>query len=194
MKNPHPVEATTNWINAGTYVLEPEVLRYIPANSHYMFEKGLFPTLLEQGEPVYGYPFNGYWLDMGNPGKYLSLNCDLLLSKTSSPIIHVPEDGICCEAGCYYPSFRHDSGAGHYRHTDATISRGVHVKGPVVIGPDCRIEEGAAIENAVLWNNVHIGANARLSQCIIGSNTSIEPDSQISNCVVTSSHTVKLDQ
>ena len=49
IEKPPPGEATTNWINAGTYILEPEVLGHIPTNSHYMFEKGLFPLLLKLG-------------------------------------------------------------------------------------------------------------------------------------------------
>ena len=51
-----------------------------------MFEKGLFPRLLDIGQPVYGYNYKGYWLDMGTPEKYFSLNMDLLLSKTKSPL------------------------------------------------------------------------------------------------------------
>ncbi|MCK4274097.1 MAG: nucleotidyltransferase family protein, partial [Dehalococcoidales bacterium] len=49
IEKPPLAEATTNWINAGTYILEPEVLEYIPANTHYMFERGLFPHLLGTG-------------------------------------------------------------------------------------------------------------------------------------------------
>ena len=94
IEKPTPGEANTNWINAGTYFLEPEVLKHVPANRHYMFEKGLFPRLLELGESVYGYPFNGYWLDMGNLEKYLLLNRDLLLSKTNSPLHVNNEIGI----------------------------------------------------------------------------------------------------
>jgi mannose-1-phosphate guanylyltransferase len=191
IEKPPPDEATTNWINAGTYILEPEVLSHIPADSHYMFEKGLFPLLLKLGEPVYGYPFSGYWLDMGNPGKYLSLNCDLLLSKTSSPLFHFSGDGVFYDHDVtIHPSAKIVApvliGAG------CQISQLVNIKGPVVIGQNCRLEEGARIENAVLGDNVCIGANAILSQCIIGGNTSIEADKQVSGHIVTSSETAPL--
>lgn len=89
IEKPSPARVTTNWINAGIYLLEPEVLEHVPTNAHYTFERGLFPLLLELGEPVYGYPFSGYWLDMGTPGKYLRLNCDLLLSKAKAPSLMV---------------------------------------------------------------------------------------------------------
>jgi mannose-1-phosphate guanylyltransferase len=191
VEKPPLAEATTNWINAGIYILEPEVLEHIPANSHYMFENGLFPLLLELGEPVYGYPSSGYWLDMGNPGKYFSLNGDLLLSKVSSPLIHGSGDGIYRDQDVsIHPSVRIVPPV--IMGSRCQISQGVYLKGPVVIGPDCHLEDGASIENAVLWNNVRIGANARLGQCIISSDTSIEPNSHIVNRVVTPSQTVPL--
>jgi mannose-1-phosphate guanylyltransferase len=192
IEKPPPGEATTNWINAGTYILEPDVLKYAPSNSHYMFERGLFPRLLEEGEPVYGYPFSGYWLDMGTPGKYLSLNCDLLLSKTSSPLTDGSDkNGVCCGQGVtMHPSARVTAPV--VIGDNCRISQGAYIKGPVVIGPDCHLEEGVSIENAVLWSHARIGANARLKQCIISSHTTTEPDKQVANCVVTPSQTAPL--
>lgn len=194
MEKPPLTEATTNWINAGTYILEPEVLEHIPTDSHYMFEKGLFPLLLEMGEPVYGYPLSGYWLDMGTIENYLSLNSDLLLSKTSSPLIHgAGSEGVYCERDVtIHPSAR--IVAPVMIGNRCQISRGVYIKGPVVIGPDCHLEEGASIEKALLWDNVRIGAHARVSQCIISSYTSIEPKKQIVNRVVTPSQETALSQ
>ena len=191
IEKPPLAEATTNWINAGTYILEPEVLRYMPTDRHYMFEKGLFPLLLGQGEPVYGYPFSGYWLDTGNLERYLSLNRDLLLLKTNNPLIRGSRDGKHYEPDVtIHPSARIVAPA--IIGSGCKIGPEVYMKGPVVIGPDCRLEEGASIENAVLWHNVRIAANARLHQCIIGSDTIIAPNKQIANCAVTPSQTTPL--
>jgi mannose-1-phosphate guanylyltransferase len=193
-EKPTAAEATTNWINAGTYILEPEVLEHIPVNSHYMFEKGLFPSLLDMGKPVYGYPSRGYWLDMGTPEKYATLNRDLLLSKTNSPLINSPDaDRIKFEPDVtIHPSARIVAPVMIGRA--CRIGQGVYIGGPAVIGADCILEEGASVENAVLWDNVHVGAGARLSQCIVSHNTSIEPNKQIINCVVTPSQTVPLSE
>jgi mannose-1-phosphate guanylyltransferase len=194
IEKPPAAEATTNWINAGTYILEPEVLEYIPVNSHYMFERGLFPGLLNMGEPVYGYPFRGYWLDMGTPEKYATLNRDLLSSKTNSPLINSPDaDRIYCEPDVIInPTARMIAPVMIGRA--CRLGQGVYIKGPVVIGADCILEEGARVENAVLWDNVHVGAGARLSQCIVSRSTSIEPNKQVINCVVTPSQTVPLSE
>jgi len=192
IEKPPLAEATTNWINAGIYILEPEVLEHIPSNTHYMFERGLFPNLLDMGAPVYGYPYRGYWLDMGTPEKYFSLNVDLLLSKVTGPLI-----SISGQNGIYYSrdAVLHPSAvmtAPVMVDGGSRIGQGVLIKGPVVIGRDCRLEDGASVENAILWDNVTIGAGARLNQCIVSNNVTIGSSREVVNCVVTPSQTVPL--
>ncbi len=192
IEKPPPGEETTNWINAGGYILEPEVLEHIPANQHYMFEKGLFPRLLDEGEPVYGYPYRGYWLDMGTPEKYYSLNIDLLLSKVHSPLIHDSRrDGIYCSPDVtLHPSAVITAPVTIER--GCRIGREVSITGPVSIGRDCLLEDGASIENTVLWDGIHVGTGARLNRCIVSSNTVIGNGREIQDCVVTPSQTVPL--
>ncbi|MBM4432912.1 MAG: NDP-sugar synthase, partial [Chloroflexi bacterium] len=74
-------KVTSNMINAGIYILEPEVLKYIPAATHCMFENYLFPLLLERNEPIFAYPSEAYWIDIGTPEKYLKANHDLLTMR-----------------------------------------------------------------------------------------------------------------
>jgi len=194
IEKPPAAEATTNWINAGTYILEPEVLQYIPANSYYMFEKGLYPRLLDIGQPVYAYPFEGYWLDMGTPEKYFSLNRDLLLSKANSPLFrHSDADGVYCEPDSVInPTARIKApvmiGSG------CRIGKDANIQGPVVIGADCVLGDGVSVENSVLWDNVSIGSHAELKQSVISSNTSIGSGEQVINCVVTPSQRAILFQ
>lgn len=192
IEKPPPGEETTNWINAGTYILEPEVLQEMPSGQHYMFEKGLFPRLLEIGEPVYGYEYKGYWLDMGTPGIYFSLNMDLLTDKTRSPLSHMKGEN------------RINYGADVEVHesavvtTPAVIGSGcrvgqrVRITGPVVIGRDCRLNDGVSLENAVIWDRVNIGAGARLNRCIISNDTVIGDNRIIVDSIVTPTQTVPL--
>src|SRR3954469_13359068 len=51
LEKPKAEEITCNTINAGTYILEPRVLDFIPAGENHSFEYGLFPTLLMRKEP-----------------------------------------------------------------------------------------------------------------------------------------------
>jgi len=177
---------TTHWINAGVYLLEPEVLQHVPINTHYMFEKGLFPLLLQLGEPVYGYPFSGYWLDMGTSGKYLRLNCDLLLSKAKSVLVKgLDRDEIRCDKGVtIHPSA---SLVGPVViGSNCRIDQQACIRGPVVIGSDCHIGERASIEGAMLWKGVNVGAGASVKQCILGTNAVVKGNGQVIHRVVTS--------
>ena len=185
IEKPPPGTETTNWINAGGYLLEPDVLEYIPAGQHYMFEQGLFPALLKAGEPVFGYHYRGYWIDLGTLNKYFRLNMDLLCSKTWSPLITDPErDGVRCGPNVIiHPSAEITAPAVIDR--DCRFGKDTRIRGPVVIGRDCVIEEGAYLENAILWDSVRVGAGARVSNCIISSRTVIDSGRDVCNCVIT---------
>ncbi|HPS32141.1 MAG TPA: sugar phosphate nucleotidyltransferase, partial [Anaerolineaceae bacterium] len=56
-------------VSMGIYIFEPRVLDYIP-NNEYLDFPDLVKILLANGERVVGYPFSGYWRDLGNPGDY----------------------------------------------------------------------------------------------------------------------------
>ncbi|HAF61775.1 MAG TPA: nucleoside-diphosphate-sugar pyrophosphorylase [Anaerolineaceae bacterium] len=62
-------------VSMGMYVFEPEVLNYIPEGQYLDFPD-LIHKLLAAGEKVIGYPFDGYWMDLGNPEDYAQANRD----------------------------------------------------------------------------------------------------------------------
>jgi NDP-sugar pyrophosphorylase family protein len=62
-------------VSMGIYVFEPAVLQYIPAGQYYDFPD-LVKKLIEKGEKVVGYRFDGYWQDLGNPADYESATND----------------------------------------------------------------------------------------------------------------------
>jgi len=184
VEKPKPDEAPSNWINAGIYILEPEILEYVPQNRHYMFENGLFPHLLELGEPVYGYRFHGYWLDMGTPEKYLCLNCDLLSRKEKSALISgLSQDEVRCDGDVIiHPSAQIEGPA--IIASQCQIGQRVRIKGPVVMGPGCFIADEVSLEEVVLWRGVSIGAGATLKQCVIGDAAEVEAGAQLINRVL----------
>jgi len=184
-EKPGPGWIASNWINAGTYIIEPEVLGYVPQNSHYMFERGLFPLLLELNEPVYGYPYSGYWLDMGTAEKYLCLNCDLLLNKVGNHLVPgLGRESISCGKDVtIHPSARITGPA--VIGSGSRIGRGAAITGPIVIGADCYLGEDVGIEEAILWDGVSIGAGSRLKQCIVGTGCRIADGEQVVDCVLT---------
>src|SRR5207244_13175982 len=66
-EKPRKEEAFAHLANAGIYVLEPEVLEFIPPDQKFDFSKDLFPKLLSKGVPLYGSRINGVWMDIGQP-------------------------------------------------------------------------------------------------------------------------------
>lgn len=60
-------------VSMGIYVLEPEVLEYVPDGDHFDFPD-LVARLLEAGRPVGAYPFDGFWLDIGRHEDYIEAN------------------------------------------------------------------------------------------------------------------------
>ncbi|MBI2658687.1 NTP transferase domain-containing protein [Candidatus Woesearchaeota archaeon] len=63
-----PSNPPSNLINAGFYILEPEVIDMIP-NGFSMLEKDVFPKLAKMGR-LRGFPFAGQWFDIGNIERY----------------------------------------------------------------------------------------------------------------------------
>ncbi len=168
-------EVTTNLINAGTYVLEPGVLRYVPPETRFLFERGLFPMLLQVGNAVYGYPSNAYWLDIGTPEDYLQAQRDILSGQIE---VGIPGRRV---------GERGDIWLGQGAQLDPTalirgpvvIGRGcvigpqVRINGPVAVGDGCVIGEGTLIENAVLWQHVRVARQVVLKDCVVANDCTI---------------------
>jgi NDP-sugar pyrophosphorylase family protein len=55
LEKPRPEQVFSHWVNAGIYILEPQVLSYIPANDPSDFGRDVFPALLADGQVLYGY-------------------------------------------------------------------------------------------------------------------------------------------
>ena len=77
LEKPRPEEIDTDLINAGLYVLEPEVLDLVPPGRAVSIEREVFPRLAAEGS-VFGIALPGYWLDVGTPETYLQAHRDVL--------------------------------------------------------------------------------------------------------------------
>src|SRR5215203_5547435 len=78
LEKPKPEEITTNHINAGIYVLEPDTFDRIPSDVPWSVERSYFPSLIERGETFVGYIYDGYWIDIGTPDKYTQVHRDIM--------------------------------------------------------------------------------------------------------------------
>jgi mannose-1-phosphate guanylyltransferase len=178
MEKPNREEAPSNLINAGAYIINAEILDMIPENRHIMFERDVFPGLLEKGLPVYGFVSDSYWIDMGTPEKYLSLNNDILTGKFKMKG-YVPDSQVIDSSAVIDPSTQLTGAI--IIGKNCRVGKGVTLKGPVTIGIDCRIGENCVIEKSIIWDNVSIGNDSVITASIIASNNSIPLNSHIIN-------------
>src|SRR5919197_826150 len=78
LEKPKPEEITCNTINAGIYVLEPDTFDRIPKDTPWSIERSFFPSLIERGETFVAYVYQGYWIDIGTPEKYMQVHRDIM--------------------------------------------------------------------------------------------------------------------
>jgi mannose-1-phosphate guanylyltransferase len=181
VEKPKREQVICNMINAGVYIIETEVLKRIPEGKRCMFEHDIFPSLLAEGEPVFGYTTDAYWIDMGTPEKYLQLNGDLLSGKSTQVDFKETDIRIDKQSNIHPQS----SLIGPIlidKHCD--VGKGVQLKGPVVIGAGSSIHNGAIIENSVIWQNATIGEQAVLKDCIVASNSCIDNNTHMQGAVI----------
>jgi len=177
VEKPGREEVTTNMINAGIYIMEPHVLEYIARDVFFTFERDVFPLLLERGEAVYGYPSQAYWIDIGTPDKYLKLHHDLLQRCAGDSGIRFEGESLVHSSARIEGPVLVGEGC--------SVGRDCTIRGPAVLGPQCRIEEGAVIEGAVLWENCRVGKKARLRNCVVATGCHIGEQSEVlDECVL----------
>src|SRR5438093_936928 len=76
LEKPSWGEVFSDTINTGIYVMEPRVLKRYAVGEVFDFSKDLFPKLLAESEPLYGYIADGYWTDIGSIPEYARANAD----------------------------------------------------------------------------------------------------------------------
>lgn len=182
VEKPKPGEAKTNLINAGIYILEPDILDWIPQNRPYMFEHHLYPHLLKDGIPVYGYAGSGgYWIDIGTHDKYRQVQYDLLEGRCTA-VLNIPGKGPAV-----YPGVTIE---GEVTIGDGCrIGAGTRIAGPSAISENCIIEDGASITASFLWPQARLGKNAILNKCVIGRESVIGDRAVIGEGAVIGDHT-----
>ena len=81
-------EIKPHYINAGVYVIEPELLREIPEDRPVSVEREIFPALLQKGHKVAVYNGCSYWIDIGTPEKYLQTHQDIMAGDCHISGVH----------------------------------------------------------------------------------------------------------
>ncbi len=167
LEKPSSSEIFSDTVNTGTYILEPEVLNYLPENEESDFSKDLFPLLLDKGEPMYGYVAEGYWCDVGHLDACREAQYDGLHGKVKLDLAY------------------EEKSSGQWIGEDTYIDPSAKITPPVMIGSHCRIGPRVRIEaGTVIGDNVTIGADADLKRPIIWNGAIIGDEAHLSACII----------
>jgi len=167
LEKPSTSEIFSDTVNTGTYILEPEVLKYLPTNQECDFSKDLFPLLLAKEEPMYGYVAQGYWCDVGHLDAYRDAQYDGLHQKVKLDFA--------------YP----EKSAGVWVGQNTYIDPTAEIEAPAIIGDNCRIGPRVQIAaGTVIGDNVTIGAHANIKRPIIWNGGIIGDEAHLRACVI----------
>ena len=154
-------ESTTRVMFTGIQIMEPDIFARIPEGQFCGTTEDIFPQMIQDDVPIYGYLHEGYWKDMGNRESYLQVNTDALNKK-----IMLKEDSTYQSNN---PSIIPPALVG----PNCRISKDSKIGPHSVIGPNCIVESGAVIENSILWGGVTVGAGATIKRSVIAQNKTI---------------------
>ncbi len=159
-------------VNTGIYILQPEVLDYIPAKTDFDFSKNLYPYMLEEKKRLFGYVAPGYWRDIGNIEEYFLAHQDIFEGK-----VDVEFGGHKLE----------NADAKIFAGDNTFISHGAQLSGTVVIGNNVKIGPRARIFQSVIGNNSIIGRDVDLNRVVSWDGVSIGPKAKISEAILCNS-------
>ncbi|MGH4033394.1 sugar phosphate nucleotidyltransferase [Actinomycetota bacterium Odt1-20B] len=166
-------------VNTGIYVMEPEVLDHVAEGVPVDWSGDVFPRLLAEGYPVYGYVAEGYWEDVGSHTSYLRAQADALHGEVATEI-----DAF-------------ESAPGVWLAKSASVDPEAVLEGPLYVGPHARVEagarlgqdtvvgahtvvaRGARLERAVVQERSIVGAGASVRGGVIGANCVLQPGARV---------------
>jgi mannose-1-phosphate guanylyltransferase/phosphomannomutase len=166
-------------VNTGIYVMEPEVLAHVPAGQVVDWSADVFPKLLENGAPLYGWIADGYWEDVGSLESYVKAQADVLTGNVAAEIDGFEvSPGVWIADGAEVDPEAILSGPlciGDY----AKIEAGAQLREFTVVGSNVIVKEGAFLHRAVVHNNVYVGRGATLRGCVVGKNTDVMSQARV---------------
>ena len=163
LEKPKGGQVTANGIktiNAGIYVLEPEILKLIPKGENRSFEYDVFPEIIKKKISFSGFELSDeYWRDIGTCQSYLKAHHDFLDGRIKG--FDLETTGVSEIATAAEVDKRSILGEG------CVVKPGARVINSV-IGAGVIIEEKAIVEDSVIWPHTRISTSAEIRGAIIG--------------------------
>ena len=167
LEKPTLNQAFSNVINAGLYIIEPEVMEHIPKETKFDFSKELFPHLLKLGIPMYGVKLDGIWFDVGTPEElikaqnYLVANCQMLPFDLPEGEFVEQDSYLLGKSTSYSSLIRTVLSNNSMVGIESEIIDSIIMEG-------ARIGDNCSLRGTIIGENTVIGDNCELVDCVIG--------------------------
>ena len=175
LEKPSWGEVFSDTINTGIYIIEPEILDYIPANENFDFAKDLFPRLMREGIDLMAGYAEGYWRDVGNPESYREVFDDILTRKVKFKVSghqHKFPDGSL------------------YSEEKYELDKSIEIIGTVLLGKNVSLAKGIKLNNVVIGDNVTIGKDCKIRNTVIWNDVTIDRNVALDGCVICNNNTI----
>ena len=170
VEKPKPEDAPSNLINAGAYLLEPEILDYIQTEKLVSMEKEIFPQIIKDTNRFYGYQFSGYWMDIGRITSYLHVHQFLLNEKNKDN--HIGNN--CENKGALSKTVVGD---------DVVIGKNTEINNSIILD-NARIKHHCQLNNCVIGENAIIEPKSDLKYVVLGDNEILKEKMQLENKLI----------
>lgn len=173
-EKPTAEEAFSRLVNAGIYVIEPDVLDLIPDHEPFDFSKNVFPLALAKGLPLYGRKMEGVWVDIGRPQDLIRANVEV-----------VRREGTRCRLPGVKPF-----GPAIVKE-GLTLDEGAEIDGPCYLGAGVAIREGATIDSSALLDGSSVGRSATVRRSVVMERCHLGEEAQVVDSVLSRDCTVE---
>lgn len=178
-----PAQPKSNKASMGVYVFSWDKLKkYLEEDeanpdSSNDFGKNIIPTMLNEGQRMFAFPFKGYWKDVGTIDSLWEANLDIIN----------PNVDLDLSDNSWRIYSRNPVAPPHYIGANAniensSISEGCEIDGLVdysVVSSNVTIEEGAEVKYSVIMPGATIKKGAKVYYSIIAEDAVIEEDAQV---------------
>ncbi len=172
-----PKQPKSTKASMGIYIFNRKLLAdYLTADakdpsSSNDFGKNIIPAMLNAGEAMYAYRFDGYWKDVGTVQSLWEANMDLL-GDTPELNLHEKKWRIYSRSDVRPPQFIGSDA----RVTNSMITQGCEINGIVensVLFSGVKVARGAYIRDSIIMQDTVIREGATVSRAIVDGDTEI---------------------
>jgi NDP-sugar pyrophosphorylase family protein len=191
VEKPLPKDAPSNLANTGLYVISPEIKKVfkekgvkqiIGEKNRLDFGYDFIPYLTQTGRPVYGYTLKGNWFDVGTPKNYLEAMKNLLHGGFT--MLREFGGKISEKQQIWVQGESNDSEKRRQEIVQKIKQGRIEIKGAVLIGRHCQIDDGARIVNSCIDNYTRIGKGVTIENSAILDRAIIGEKAQVLDSII----------